>query len=604
MSKLGQIILKNFKELIDNKLSLFILILGPLIIISILGIYYYSDNSHSINLGIKGNEKSTLLPIYIQGFKDNGFNVITYNLEKDCEDAIKMGYVHACIIFPENFELTENKINVVRVEVDESKGKIINLIEHSIYISIETQNQKIQTQQTDMLINSVENTEKVIANVKENLSSSKEIILKLQKNNEKLKTDISELEKLYNLENLNIEDISDSISDVNKSMQSVANLSLSLTQDIKKDLSNVSTLLEDGNVSGTDISEIESLITDAKLSTTSLEKKLNSLNSDTDEVNKLVEDLADLEKELTNLETKLENKYNTLSSNAINVSKEQKSLENIVLNVDAQTSNLLSELKKIEIRDSEVLVKPVVIEVSNVSEKADNRLTAIFPSLIASLIMIISLFIASIFVLQERNSEASFRNYMAQTSGFLFLLGNFLAIFSIVFLQMSLIIFVYYLIFLKVSFAKAILVILIVIPIISFFIFLGMFIGNLSKSETVNSIFLFVLIFCFLTFSGILMPIESLSYLMQKLSLLNPYLISEGILRKIIIFESSFNSVAKPVIILSVLAILFFIINLVMESFSRKGKLFHYFLYIKLKIKEKIENGIEYLKTKFKKKTP
>lgn len=602
MSKLGQIIEKNFRELIDNKLSLFILFLGPLIIISILGIYYYSDNSHSINLGVYGNMNSTLMPKYVQTFKDNGFNVISYESEINCEDAIKMGLVHACVIFPENFELTENKTNIVKVEVDESKGKVINLLEHSIYVSIETQNQKIQLEQTDMLISSVEKTENNVNTWRDNLSTSKEIILKLEKNNEKLKTDIIELEKVYNYKDLNLDDITGEVSKVNSSVNNAVNSSLTLVTEIKKDISNASTLLDTGNVSGSDISKIETLITDAKLSTGALEKKLTSLNSDKYEVNKLVKELSSLQDELSNLEIKLNNKYALLNSNAQNNTKEQKNLENIIMNIDAKALNLLTDLKKIEIRDSNVLVKPVVVEVSNVSNKANNRLTAIFPSLIATLIMIISLFIASIFVLQEKNSEASFRNYMAQTSGFLFLIGNFIAIFSIVFMQMSLIILVYYLIFLKVTFSKALLVILIIIPIISFFVLLGMFIGNISKSETVNSIFLFVLIFCFLTFSGILLPVESLSYLMQKLSMLNPYMISEGILRKIIIFDETFNSVIKPVIILIVLAILFLIVNLVMESFIKKGKLFHYSLYLKLKIKEKIENGIEYLKTKFKKK--
>ena len=602
MSKLAQIVMKNFKELIDNKLSLFILVLGPLIIISLLGIYYYSDNSYSINLGVYGDNNSELLPIYIQGFKDNGFNVINYNSILECEDAIKGGLVHACIIFPNDFELVENKTNIVKVEVDQSKGKIVNLLEHSIYISIEAQNQKIQLEQIDMLINSVERTESSVGVWRENLSMSKAIILKLGKNNDEMRKNILELEEIYSSKDLGVEDITKDITKTNSSLDSFINSTSSLVLEIKNDISNVSALLDSGNVSGSDVSNIESLISDAKSLTISVEKKLKSMNSDKSDINDLVSQISDLEDKLSELESELNSKYAVMKTNLQNEKTEQKNLENTLNGIDNSALDLLNDLNKIEIRDSEVLVKPVVVEVSNVSSKANNRLTAIFPSLIASLIMIISLFIASTFVLQERNSEASFRNYMSQTSGFLFLIGNFIALFLIVFLQMSIIIFVYYLIFLKVSFSKALLVILITIPIITFFILLGYFIGNISKSETVNSIYLFVLIFCFLTFSGVLLPIESLSHLFQKLSMLNPYIISEAILRKIIIFEVTFKSVSMQVIILSILAFLFFILNLIVDSFNKKGKLYHYFIYVRLRVKEKILDFIDYLKSKFKKK--
>ncbi len=574
MSKLGQIVMKNFRELIDNKLSLFILILGPLIIISLLGIYYYSDNSHSINLGIYGNNESKLMPIYVQGFKDNGFNVINYDSVLGCEDAIKIGIVHACVIFPNDFKLANNQTNIIKVEVDESKGKVVNLLEHSIYITIETQNQKIQLEQTNMLIDSVEKTEKTVKLWQENLSQANLVVLKLEKNNEKIKQNILQIETIYNYDDLNIGDISTGVNKVNGSVNSAINSSLTLVLEIKSDIANITSVLDNGNVTGSDIIKIETLTKDTKSTISSLETKLSSLSKDKYEINKLVKELSDLQLELSDLESQLNTKYNLIKTDLGNVTREQTNLGNILNDINVSTVILLNDLNKIEIRDSVVLVKPVSVEVSNVSTKADNKLTAIFPALIASLIMIISLFIASTFILQDRKSEANFRNYMSQTSGFLFLIGNFLSIFLIVFLQMSIIILVYYLIFLKVSFLKALLVILIIIPIISFFVILGMFIGNVSKSETVNSIFLFVLIFCFLTFSGILMPIESLSYLMQKLSMLNPYIISEGILRKLI----------------------------VMESFIKKGKLFHYYVYMKLKTKENISNMFEFIKSKLNKK--
>ena len=102
--------------------------------------------------------------------------------------------------------------------------------------------------------------------------------------------------------------------------------------------------------------------------------------------------------------------------------------------------------------------------------------------------------------------------------------------------------------------------------IISVFIFMGMFIGYIFKSEE-TTIFASVLISAItLFFSNVIIPLEKITSTFRELTNLNPLVISDNALKKILLFGFSFNSYVDEIIIL----LIYLFVFLILTFFARK----------------------------------
>jgi len=94
---------KNFKILFRLKTSILAVILGPLIIVLLIGLAFNSSSSIDISIGYTSPDNSTLTHEFVTALADNGYGVELFPSKNHCVDQLEQGLLHTCLIFPEDF---------------------------------------------------------------------------------------------------------------------------------------------------------------------------------------------------------------------------------------------------------------------------------------------------------------------------------------------------------------------------------------------------------------------------------------------------------------------------------------------------------------------
>ena len=125
MTALFKIIKKNLKLLIRSKSSALIIILGPLLVIFLVGIAFDNISQYSLKIGTYSESYSDLSDSLIAKLTDKDFRVTKFNTEQACIEKVKTSHTHACIVFPKDLEIVAGKTSEVVFHVDYSKLNLI-----------------------------------------------------------------------------------------------------------------------------------------------------------------------------------------------------------------------------------------------------------------------------------------------------------------------------------------------------------------------------------------------------------------------------------------------------------------------------------------------
>jgi ABC-type uncharacterized transport system permease subunit len=102
-----------------------------------------------------------------------------------------------------------------------------------------------------------------------------------------------------------------------------------------------------------------------------------------------------------------------------------------------------------------------------------------------------------------------------------------------------------------------------------FFILLGMLLGylfNTKQTVTLSAISTGILL---LFFSNTIIPLETLSSKVREIISYNPFLLSENMLKKILIFNSTFSGIDQSLLILGIASIIILILAIISRSLSK-----------------------------------
>src|SRR3989339_517878 len=262
--------------------------------------------------------------------------------------------------------------------------------------------------------------------------------------------------------------------------------------------------------------------------------KLNEANNLLDSVNdsvakKKIEDTIIILNSIKNSNAKITENIediNTLSSQT------KSSLQIVTINIDS----LINDINQISVLEPEKIVSPIKTKIESINASSNNR-DYLLPTILALIAMFGGILMSSTFVLKERKTKAFFRNFITPTWDFTLIFGSYLSCLIILTLQFILV-FAGIEWILKVSLIDLILPVSLVLFLsLTLFIFMGMFIGYVFKSEE-TTIFASVLIAAGLMFfSNTILPIETLSGSFKKFVLFNPLVILDISLKKIILFD-------------------------------------------------------------------
>src|SRR3989344_1179662 len=216
LRKINKIIKKNFLLLIRSKGSSLIVILGPLLLILLVGLAFSHSKPYSIDVGVYTNTPNDLTTDVLKKLNEEQFKVVEYTNSKECVESVKKGDVDICMFFPDNFIIREKQRNTITFNVDYSN---INLV----YAVLEVITQKVNEESKEISVDLTEDLLTVLENTKNEVNKDLEAVVQLNKQDEKIseksdsiKARLKELNLEFNKDNFKLNELTLKIDAIKK----------------------------------------------------------------------------------------------------------------------------------------------------------------------------------------------------------------------------------------------------------------------------------------------------------------------------------------------------------------------------------------------------
>jgi ABC-type polysaccharide/polyol phosphate export permease len=509
--KLFYICRKNFQLLIRSKISALIFILGPLLIIFLVTLFFNTSALYDMNIATYSESYSSISDGIIENLSDSQYNVMKMDSEEDCLNAIKYQDFHICAIFPANMILDNSANNVVKLYVDNSRINIATLISTQISSKVNVEASELSSEIVTQILT-------VLDTVNTENSESKNIITNLESYNSQAQSDLSSA--------------TSSSTDIDLSYTEVSDSSIS---------SQTSSILSGNNISSSDLSSLNTYISGL---------------------------VSSYESQLASASTELTTVSSYLTSVSTGLTTEEEKISSISTNLgDIQT-----QIDSIKITNVDSIVSPIKTSIEPISS-TNSYLLYILPSILVLLIMFVSLLISSSSIITERKSTAHFRNFINPTSYVLPFLGELITDLIIILFQSTVIMALLFYFFKDLGWQTFTFAGGIVVLTSAFFILLGMTIGYIfttKQSTALGSISIGMIL---MLFSNTILPLETMSSALRTYLQYNPFVLGESILKKIFLFNATFAEVSTQIYILAGLVGLALIVAVLAMEFSKSRNL-------------------------------
>ncbi|MBI1972770.1 ABC transporter permease [Candidatus Woesearchaeota archaeon] len=160
MRKILAIIGKNAKLLTRTKSSALIIVLGPLLLIMLIGAAFNTANVYGVRIGTYSPSYSTLSNSLIDELGKKRFTVQKIESQQACIDSIKRGIVHVCTIFPADLSLKSG--GDILFYVDNSRMNLVYMVLDALNTVIGTKTKEISAQLTKNILDTIDQVDREV----------------------------------------------------------------------------------------------------------------------------------------------------------------------------------------------------------------------------------------------------------------------------------------------------------------------------------------------------------------------------------------------------------------------------------------------------------
>ena len=561
LRKFGEIIKKNLLLLVRSKSSATIVFLGPLLIVMLVGLAFSNTQSFSATAGSFSEQYSQLSEAMLDKLEKAKFNIIRFKSEAGCAASVKQGLTNICVIFPPNLSAESNTTPDLTFYVDYSRVNLVWMILSAISEEVSEQTKELSLQLTTVLLDKLGETEITLRNHSTITLGLESTNRELQKQLDDLYNSLSTLNLTISPERFMTAEIGSEIEMLKGHSMNATSMALDLVADIDSEL---------GSANCSSTSGIRQLLNDAEnsfstLSGAILEKYTN--------VSFLLGALRSYANELQrNLETANAIRTRLVSDRTIRntASVEGQRLAMLTGSISA----LQSSLAGVKVKEAAKIVTPVGTKIKPVTVKS-TYFNYLFPTLIVLVVMLTAILLSATLIVIEKKSIAFFRNVISPTPNIMFN-GATYATGLIVLAGQLLIFLTVGGLFFQTRLMPALLVTLVLLFLTcSLFIYLGMIIGYLFKTEETATLASISISFLMLFFSNTVLPIETMPTPIRALAALNPFTVAENALRQSIVFGYSFSVIAMSILWLAIYAAVLFGLTYLLQERPREQFTFY-----------------------------
>ena len=141
--KMLKILGKNFKLLFRKKTSLLTVLFAPILVIFMIGFAFSSTSVVQISLGYTSEDNSPMTLDFIESLKQNDYLMKEFLTKELCVRDLEHGLIHACIGFPKDFIISNNKTNNINFIVDKGRTNLVYSVIDSVSENIDIKSDEV-----------------------------------------------------------------------------------------------------------------------------------------------------------------------------------------------------------------------------------------------------------------------------------------------------------------------------------------------------------------------------------------------------------------------------------------------------------------------------
>lgn len=560
---------KNFKNLFRNWASLFLIIIGPLILMAIIFAAFSDLGFKNVHIGYVVEQ-----PEKIAGFLDSISYVGSfdrYDSIDDCKHELQRQNAHACLDVS-----TDNEVIDIAVYVDNTREIISYILYGQIHRAMIRERQNIITSQMEDSMHKLNDISVFILDTKEKLTDTVDVLGEQRSELYDTKNELAQarskiVQKQSRLRELR-SDLTHQRNRISGTAESLYSESITAINDARNTLNGInSQLVALGVHESVDLSP-----------------GYNALNDQQNSINRLKNDFDRELSQFDALITEIDRTITELDEAISFIDQTNRKILQAISRIDSEKSKLVDfnddlstkrrDILDITRRDVRSFATPIEthfnqlfsgsdrardIELSmDLSDETKARLLnfgsiqTLLPFILAITICFISIILANIMTLDEIHSPAFTRNVLAKGTRLARMLALFTTIFLTSFVQVVLIWIIGFVVFLLDLNVLNVLIPLVLM--ISIYAILGMviayFVNDKSTSLLVASFVMIINLFL----SGTVYPVERMSALMEYVAKTVPFTSGLSMLQQGIFYGISLSEML-PQIITLILILLFMI---------------------------------------------
>lgn len=556
------IIIKNLKIVFRSWTSILLLILGPMILILILGFAFQGDELHDIRMGVYAKDYGMVDPL-LKELQSPEVEIMKFRSQGACILAMNHSLTHLCVEFTPDFEYDlakgEAGEGLIIFHYDNSRYNLIKFILDYMEERISITSEAITLEATQAIFSDVADFVLKMQAAQENMTYIKQEVQRMRLDLLQLRVQLEETQndfqpkyekiKYYqtqihdNQENLqdfidaneDLMDIVDELELVNEGLDNLTGF-LEINLYVIPALTPVfnESLTQINNVQGTINKTIEAIYETGSVANLTAEQTMEMLN----EIDSIVAEL-DAVSELLN---------DSIAFIDATLPKLDMAVDEINKAAD-EIDEAIEQFSQFDEEKAEQLVHPIKSEFSPVLGDLP-KIHLIFPILLVFVITFIAILLSNMVVLNETHSPAYFRNFLLPINNLAFILGLYITNIIVIAIQVFVLLLVAYMnfhidvfsIFPQLAFA--------IFLVTTVFVFTGMIIGYLIRARQSSIIICTFLALAIFLFSDVIFPVEIMPPLAAFFANLNPLLVGENLFRKIIFFHISYGDLTWELMVL------------------------------------------------------
>lgn len=558
------LISKNFKQLLRSKTSALIILIGPLLLIALLGLAFNNVNEYALNIGVFSQNYSEVTNSYISSIQSDNYRLSYFDTESECINAVKDASVHTCIIFPENLKINSQTKPEINFYVDSTNEMIVHSVISTISSKFNAKTKEFsQGLVSDVMtvINSVDTDSKDLQTIISNsqndtdysLTQTSKIIT--DSNSINLDSDLSDVNGLSDIANVNDLRYGDmksttthQFSTLKSALSDIKDIYPGLNSSLKNDFDSIIDNLNE------QINNTKKVLDSNNSNYTYISQRINNLVINIDSLSSKLDNVKETKTQIKEKSELIKTKLNLVSTNL-----------NLASN---KINNIRNNIQSLSVTSPDLLTSPFDIRVNY---EKPNHFQSMFSGMIIILVMFVSLLLSTHMIIKERESPAYFRNVISPMNPFIYIMSMYITNLIITSIQTSIILLVaiYYF---KLQFALPYLILMLFIT-TTLFSFIGLIIGHIFSSEETSTMAAVSLSAIFMFLSDLIIPIESIPRSILKYVKFNPIYRFKTIINlfdnnnPLIIFKALENEFIIYIIVLFVLLL----ITLIISAYSRKN---------------------------------